>query len=115
MFKRVAHRGRQISRISRLAILAQVRKLDPIWDLLSLPHHVVKAVWTAMQGIRWVVDGKGVLITVETKFSIGNAVGISSNDRAEKRVPCRRIADPDVVIEGVESEHNVVGVARFVR
>ncbi len=87
--KRVDNRAVQIARISFFAVFAQIGQLHPYrvgsFYLLSIPHHLVKSLFPAVNVVRPVVGRELILDAVEDKSGPAYAISISADGRPEKR------------------------------
>src|SRR5262249_6219429 len=77
--QRVGHADRELARVSLLAVLADVTKLDrrTVWpgDVLCLPDNLVESLEATMKRVGAVVHGQSVVAAVEREGPPGDAVG----------------------------------------
>ena len=102
----VPNHSRHVARITRLAIFALITQFHTILDRLCLPHHVVEAVRSTVKRVLSVIQRQGVLLAIQRKAAVRDAIRIAANDRPEERNGSR-VEIGYVSIEIVETKHHV--------
>ena len=106
-------RDQQIARITFLAVTAHISQDErrPVrgWQRSGGPHHLVKTLQAAVQCVRDVIRRQSVFHAVERKFSLGDAVAVTSDQRAEIWRAFQ------IAFQIVVAQHHVAELAMFVR
>jgi hypothetical protein len=79
------------------------------FQCLGYPDYLIKSFGPSMQVIFSIVLDKWIFLTIQAKFTAGNTIPISSNQRPKKRIPL------NIRLKAVESQYNVLIMSLPVR
>ena len=68
----------QVAGITGFTILGEIHELNPVFTVTAVPNLILEAFRSSVKMVGTVVDGKGVLFSVEGEMAFGYAVSISS-------------------------------------
>lgn len=79
--------GTDVARVTFLPILALVLESDAdrpgCFERFGLPHHLVKALGSAVKVVGGVVGGEGVFLAVQRELAFGDPVAVTANRAVE--------------------------------
>jgi len=99
----------EVSRITLLAVLAEVREVQNVLAFLRGPNAFVETVEAAMKMVPVIISWKLILDTVQSESTVGDAIRVTSNQRTK----VKWIAG--VIIQRIETEDDVSECAIAIR